>query len=457
MIFTQQPAGSVGEGANFTTQPKVTGEDTYQNVATGFASAVTLSIRTYAATNGGHTQGTLACTTNPVTAAAGVATFAGCNISGSAAAGTYAFGAAGGALTSGASNNVTIVAGAAKTLSATSGSGQSRVINSAFASPVVATVTDANGNGVSGVTVTFAGPTSGASETFASAGCTTNTPTSSCGTSTNANGAATSSTFTANGTTGTYNISASSAGLTTVTFSETNVARPTVTSVASHTDWTNSSGTSGTFTMTAGDTYIVAGFDNSVDNALPTPAVTINNVAMTIIPNSTNAFGGDAGNNSVNCPNTYCYEWAWSFTATTTTNNVTVRMSGLGGGNNQGASYDVLQVANANATTPIVQANNASGCGQNGNGCSPTTTTASANLSNPPAAGSVSLEVIGSDNTIGGLTWSAGSSNLFSTSNGNDSLAVYNTSPAVQTDTASVNGWPNPKDWGTMTLEIGGP
>jgi hypothetical protein len=211
--------------------------------------------------------------------------------------------------------------------------------------------------------------------------------------------------------------------------------------------------------MTAGDTYIVTGFDNGTSGTLTAPTVTIGGHTMSLIANSTNTFGG---NGSPNCPtnNVYCYEWAWSYPATTS-GTASVNMSGLGGGTNTGASFDVLQATNANATTPIVQASTASGCGVNGNGCTPTTTTATASLTNPPAAGSVSLEVIGSDytaSTIGTLTWSAGGANLFSTSNANDSLAVYDTSPAAQTDTASIAGWSNTRKqaWGTIALEIGG-
>jgi hypothetical protein len=64
---------------------------------------------------------------------------------------------------------VTVEQGGALTLatiSATSGGGQSTTVASAFANPLVATVTDQNGNPVPGVTVTFAAPGSGASVTF---------------------------------------------------------------------------------------------------------------------------------------------------------------------------------------------------------------------------------------------------------------------------------------------------
>jgi uncharacterized repeat protein (TIGR01451 family) len=87
----------------------------------------------------------------------------------------------------------------------TSGSSQNAVVSTAFAAPLVATVTDAGGNPVSGVTVTFAAPGTGASGTFAGGANTAVT---------NTQGVATSAVFTANGTTGSYTVTASVAGVT---------------------------------------------------------------------------------------------------------------------------------------------------------------------------------------------------------------------------------------------------
>jgi hypothetical protein len=72
LAFTQQPGGAVAATA-FGTQPKVAVEDAGGNVVTTNSSSVTLAI--------GTGSGTLTCTTNPVTASSGVATFAGCKIS----------------------------------------------------------------------------------------------------------------------------------------------------------------------------------------------------------------------------------------------------------------------------------------------------------------------------------------------------------------------------------------
>src|SRR5438093_3592868 len=76
------------------------------------------------------------------------------------------------------------------TVAVTSGSGQSATVNTAFATPLQATVRDAANNLVSGVVVTFTVPGSGASGTFAGG---VNTAT------TNGRGVATAATFTANG------------------------------------------------------------------------------------------------------------------------------------------------------------------------------------------------------------------------------------------------------------------
>ncbi|HXL22311.1 MAG TPA: hypothetical protein VOA78_07590 [Candidatus Dormibacteraeota bacterium] len=108
--------------------------------------------------------------------------------------------------------------GAAAKVTATSGSGQSAAINTAFAAPLVATVTDSGNNPVSGVVVTFTPPAAGASGTFAGG---LNSAT------TNASGVATSAVITANATaSGPYNVVASATGATSANFALTNTAVP---------------------------------------------------------------------------------------------------------------------------------------------------------------------------------------------------------------------------------------
>ena len=130
-------------------------------------------------------------------------------------------------LITGISAPFTVSPNSATTLTATSGANQSATVNSAFTNPLVATVTDAYGNGVSGVAVTFTAPISGASATFAA--CVSNPQTYSCTQTTGATGQATSSIFTANGTNGSYTITASATGLTSVTYAEANKGNQTIT------------------------------------------------------------------------------------------------------------------------------------------------------------------------------------------------------------------------------------
>jgi hypothetical protein len=86
------------------------------------------------------------------------------------------------------------VSGTAATITATAGTPQSATINTAFATGLQATVKDAGGNPMSGVTVTFTAPASGASGKFGGSATATAV--------TNSLGIATAPTFTANGTAG---------------------------------------------------------------------------------------------------------------------------------------------------------------------------------------------------------------------------------------------------------------
>ena len=87
---------------------------------------------------------------------------------------------------------------------ASGGTPQTATVNTAFANLLVATVQDSNGNPLSGVTVTFTAPGSGASGAFAG-GVNSSV--------TNVSGVAISAVFTANGTAGSYTVSASVAGV----------------------------------------------------------------------------------------------------------------------------------------------------------------------------------------------------------------------------------------------------
>jgi hypothetical protein len=85
------------------------------------------------------------------------------------------------------------------------GSSQSAVVGTAYGAPLIAVVGRADGKPVSGVTVTFTAPSSGASGTFAN-GQLTETHTS------DSNGLVTSSMFTANSTSGQFQVTATASG-----------------------------------------------------------------------------------------------------------------------------------------------------------------------------------------------------------------------------------------------------
>ncbi len=101
-------------------------------------------------------------------------------------------------------------------ISATAGNAQFSPISTAFPTALQTTVKDGSGNAVSGVTVTFTGPSSGAGGTFNGGSNTTTAIT-------NSTGVATAPAFTADSTAGNYSVVASiSGGTGTASFSLTN-------------------------------------------------------------------------------------------------------------------------------------------------------------------------------------------------------------------------------------------
>ena len=104
---------------------------------------------------------------------------------------------------------------AGPSVSATAGTPQSATVNTAFATALVATVKDASGNPVSGATVTFTAPGTGASVIFGGSASVT----------TNASGIATAPALTANSQAGSYTVTARVAGVAApASFSLTNLA-----------------------------------------------------------------------------------------------------------------------------------------------------------------------------------------------------------------------------------------
>jgi hypothetical protein len=105
---------------------------------------------------------------------------------------------------------------------ATAGDHQSATVGTAFTTPLSVTVEDADGNPVlvAGISVTFTAPGTGASGTFVPTHAVTTTAT------TDTRGVASATVFVANTTVGAYTVVASSTGLTSADFSETNSSNP---------------------------------------------------------------------------------------------------------------------------------------------------------------------------------------------------------------------------------------
>jgi hypothetical protein len=191
-------------------------------------------------------------------------------------------------------------------VAATSGTPQSAAINTSFPAPLVVTVTNASGNRVNGVTVTFTPPSTGASGSFASGA---NTAT------TNASGVATSAIFTANGTPGSYTVTASVVGITgAASFSLTNTASSPASITA----------TSGTPQSTNDDTAfgapLVAKVIDASGNALT-------GVTVTFTAPSTGASGGFAGGVNTATTNASGVATSGTFTANGTLGSYTVKAS----------------------------------------------------------------------------------------------------------------------------------
>ena len=152
-----------------------------------------------------------------------------------------------------------VSSGKAAAIAESSGSPQSATVHSAFGSPLVAKVTDSGGSPVTGTSVTFTAPASGASGTFAS--CSGGNPTAyECVVTTDSNGLATSSAFTANTVAGgPYTVSASTSGVSgTANFSLTNnpqTASQLAFTTAPVSGAASSSATLGPITVQLEDTY----------------------------------------------------------------------------------------------------------------------------------------------------------------------------------------------------------
>ena len=100
LAFTTNPSGTGASGTPWAQQPVVNVQDASGNTVTSYATAVTLALAS------GSGSGTLSCTTNPVTPVNGVATFAGCQVTG---LGTFTLKATSGSFTNATTNPTVFV------------------------------------------------------------------------------------------------------------------------------------------------------------------------------------------------------------------------------------------------------------------------------------------------------------------------------------------------------------
>jgi hypothetical protein len=263
LAFTVQPT-NVASGAAIAPSVQVTIQDAQGNTVTTATNMITIAIGT------NPSSGTLSGTLT-LAAVNGIATFSTLKIDKTGTGYTLSASATG--LTGSTSTAFNVTAGAAAKVAATSGTPQIAIKGTAFAAPLVATVTDANSNLVGGVIVTFTPPANGASGTFAGG---VNTAT------TNGSGIATSATFTANGTAGgPYNIVASTPGATSANFSFTNNNPiPVISSLAPN----NTTAGGAPFALTINGSSFVNGatVDFGSDKGLAPSSTTSGKITVTI-------------------------------------------------------------------------------------------------------------------------------------------------------------------------------
>jgi hypothetical protein len=288
----------------FATQLQATVKDSGNNPVSGVAVTFTAPA---SGASGTFAGGVNTATTN----AQGVATAAIFTANGTTG-GPYNVTASVTGVSTPATFSLTNTAGAAASITATAGTSQSATINTAFATPLQATVKDSLNNPVAGVTVTFTAPTSGASGTFAGG---VNTAT------TNAQGVATAAVFTANSTAGgPYNVTASVTGVSTpATFSLTNTAGAAASITA----------TAGTPQSTAVNTAFATQLQATVKDSGNNP---VSGVTVTFTAPASGASGTFAGGVNTATTNAQGVATAAVFTANSTAGGpytVTASVSGV--------------------------------------------------------------------------------------------------------------------------------
>ncbi|MDQ1385514.1 MAG: trimeric autotransporter adhesin [Actinomycetota bacterium] len=140
LAFTTQPSTAATGGTDFAAQPVVTIQDAGGNTVTGNNTDVTLTLTTPAGAS-------LGCTSNTVTASAGVATFAGCNVN-LASVTPYTLHAADNTIATATSTGITVSVGDAAQLGFVTQPSDTATGGTNFASQPAVAIQDAGGNTV---------------------------------------------------------------------------------------------------------------------------------------------------------------------------------------------------------------------------------------------------------------------------------------------------------------------
>ncbi len=327
-------------------------------------------------------------------------------------AGSYTVTASVAGVTTPASFSLTNLAAGPASVTATAGTPQSATVNTAFATALQATVKDANGNLLSGVTVTFATPASGASATFGGSATVT----------TNTSGVATAPTLTANGQAGSYTVTASVAGVSTsASFSLTNLAAGPASITA--TAGTPQSATVNTAFATALQATVKDASGNLLSGVTVTFAAPASGASATLGGSATvttNTSGvatspvltanGQAGSYSVTASvSGVTTPASFSLTNTAATTGGTGSLSGSA--NSNSGTFNLT----TEGTTDWVNWGNVSG----GPGIADRKAGVTAQISNYKEIGSLLVGTTGNDPRT--LTWSDGTPNV----SGSNSTVVY--------------------------------
>lgn len=255
-----------------------------------------------------------------------------------------------------------VTAGAASKVVATSGNNQTAQVGTAYGSALTATVEDSLGNPEgAGIAVMFAAPSSGASGTFAAAGCPGNTgatPAYECIVDTNASGVATASTLTANATPGQFTVVASSSGLSSANFTETNQTSVTPGAVSVVASTAGGSGvlytvpftTSAVGAIPASGTITIVAPDNTAFSASKSDyGIMVNNSHAATIGSVAVSKVIGPGSNSVSSTNNQAII---TLSASTIANGDQVTV-GLGNATNPTVASDAYQLGESTSADPI--------------------------------------------------------------------------------------------------------